>query len=209
MTRRRIIIGVLALILAAAAWAGGENVTRLDITAAGRDRWQLPTALVGALAIEPGQQVADLGAGEGYFVPHLSAAVGSEGTVYAVEVEEEKTTALQGRFPNTPVKVILGGYDDPQLPDGALDLILIVNTYHHIENRPAYFARLKQDLAPGGRVAIVEPNLELTGVLSYFVHIEHASTIDAVRAEMRAAGYRETAAPDILPVQFVVVFAAQ
>lgn len=209
MTRRRILLGALALLLIAAAWLGGENLNRLDYTSQGRDMWQRPADLIDALDIKPGQQVADLGAGQGYFVPYLASAVGPQGTVHAVDVEADITAALERRFPDAPVRVVLGAYDDPKLPDGAVDLVFIVNTFHHIQDRPAYFARLKQDLAPGGRVALIEPDLELTGVLSWFVNDNHASTLSGVREEMRAAGYREQALLDFLPVQFAVVFAPQ
>ena len=209
MKRRWIILCALALVLIAAGWFGGENVTRLDFTSTGRDMWQRPAELVAALDIKPGKRVADLGAGKGYFVPHLQAAVGADGVVFAVDVEAEITAALEERYKGSGVQVILGAYDDPKLPDGAVDLILIVNTYHHIQDRTAYFARLKADLAPGGRIAIIEPNLELSGVLSFFVHDDHASAIDSVRAEMRAAGYREHKLHDFLPVQFAVEFAPE
>ena len=209
MKRRIIISGLVVIALIIVGVLSSENVTRLDFTDPGREMWQRPADLVAALDIKPGQKVADLGAGEGYFIPYLQSAVGADGTVFAVDVEAEITTELESRFAGSRVTVIKGEYDDPLLPDGAVDLVLIVNTYHHIQDRLAYFTKLKQDLAPGGRVAIVEPNIELSGLLGYFVHEEHASNIASVRDEMRAAGYVEQTIPEFLPVQFMVVFAPE
>ena len=206
MTRRRTLLGVIAIVLIAMGLFSSENVTRLDFTAWGRGMWQRPADLVAALDIERGQRVADLGAGEGYFIPYLRDAVGPDGVVFAVDVEADKTTALKVRFPDAPVQVILGDYGDPKLPDRSADLIFLVNTYHHIEDRTAYFAKLKGDLAPGGRVAIVELDRELTGLLALFFPEDHASILGNVREEMRAAGYREQEMKELLPIQFVVVF---
>lgn len=206
MKRRVIISGLVVVVLVIAGVLSSENVTRLDFTDPGREMWQRPADLVSALDIEFGQKVADIGAGEGYFIPYLKVAVGAKGEVFAVDVEEEITAKLKGRFTSPTITVIKGDYDDPLLPDGAVDLVLLVNTYHHIQDRPAYFAKLKQDLAPGGRIVIVEPNIELSGLLGLFVDEEHASNIASVREEMGAAGYVEQAAPDFLPVQFMVMF---
>ncbi len=204
--RTPLVSGLLAL--AALGLSACTGVSKLDFTRLGRDTWQRPEAVIRALAIRPGDRVADLGAGEGYFVPHLLEAVGPSGRVYAVEVEEELTEKLSARFAAGPenVEIVLGRYDDPELPDAALDLVLIVNTYHHIEDRPAYFGRLRADLAPAGRIAILEPNAELTGFLALFLDDGHSSRADAVAAEMRSAGYAHVASFDFLATQIFEVF---
>jgi ubiquinone/menaquinone biosynthesis C-methylase UbiE len=185
-------------------------VGKLDLTTLGRGTWQRPEQVVAALALVPGAQVADVGAGEGYFVPHLLEAVGDSGRVYAVDVDAGITRALEDRFvADTRVQVVLAGFDDPGLPEGSIDLVLIVNTYHHLEDRPAYFRRLQADLAPGGRVAILEPNEELGGFLSLFLDEGHTSTSAAVVAEMREAGYRRSEHHDFLPIQIFEVFAPE
>ncbi len=92
------------------------------------------------------------------------------------------------------------------LPDGQIDLVLIVNTYHHIGDRKAYFRNLLLDLAPSGRVAVVEPNEELTGMLSFFVKEGHASRAADVEREMRAAGYRRIKKSDGLPFQIFEIY---
>lgn len=199
------------LILGVALLAGCSGVTKLDLTASGRDRWQRPAEVVEALALRPGDRVADLGAGEGYFVPHLATPVGDAGRVYAVEVDEEAVTALAERFPaaGSNVEAVLATTDDPGLPDGAIDLVLIVNTYHHIEDRPGYFRRLQRDLGPDGRVAVIEPNEDLGGVLALTLDEGHKSSAPTVEEEMREAGYRVEARHEFLPVQIFLVFSPE
>ena len=81
-----------------------------------------------------------------------------------------------------------------------------MNTFHHIEDRPAYFARLRASLSPRGRVAVIEPDAELGGLLSLFVEDGHASNAAGVAEEMRSAGYRRRASHDSLPIQIFEVF---
>jgi arsenite methyltransferase len=184
-----------------------HGFSKLDYTTLGRASWQRPDRVVEALQLRPGDRVADLGAGEGFFVPYLANAVGPGGRVYAVEVERELTDRLAERFAaEANVEIVLGGFDDPALPDGAVDLVLIVNTYHHIEERATYFRRLKSDLGPRGRVAVIEPNAELSGLLSLFVEEGHNSVARSVGEEMRSAGYRHVVQHDLLPVQIFEVF---
>jgi ubiquinone/menaquinone biosynthesis C-methylase UbiE len=199
------------LLLALSFALGCSGVSKLDLTTLGRDSWQRPTDVIEALDLQSGDRVADLGAGEGYFVAYLSAAVGESGTVYAVDVDEEIVGALTERFPPDTgnVKPILGRFDDPMLPDHSIDLVLIVNTYHHIEDRAVYFRQLKQDLRPAGRVAVIEPDEDLGGLLGLTLDEGHTSSAPVVEEEMREAGFRIVARHDFLPVQVFRVFGAE
>ena len=187
---------------------GCQNVGKIDAPFLGRAAWQQPDDVVRALGIDAGDSVADLGAGKGYFVPYLSEAVGPDGRVYAVDVDPERTSALEERFGETDsnVEILLGRYEDPLLPDAAIDVVLIVNTYHHIEERPLYFSRLRDDLSPGGRVAIIEPDEDLTGVLSWFHTEGHTSSAPTIVDEMRKAGFEPVESHDFLPIQVFEVF---
>lgn len=89
---------------------------------------------------------------------------------------------------------------------GVTRLDLIVNTYHHIEDREQYFRKLLVDLSPGGRVAVIEPDAELTGILALFVEDGHGSRASDVEREMREAGYRRLESVDLLPIQIFEIF---
>lgn len=198
--RRALAVGLVLLL------AGCENFSRLEARF-GRDAWQRPELVIELLAITPGATVADLGAGDGYFVPHLAAAVGEAGSVYAVEVDDELVGALREEFAGRPnVRVVRGALEDPGLPDGAIDLVLVVNVYHHIDDQIAYFRRLRTDLAPAGRVVMVELNPAVGGVLGIFAPEGHATPRDELVAAMIDAGYRHAASHDVLPIQNFEVF---
>ena len=205
--RRHIATGTLLTLLVLPACSG---LTEIDWTDPGRESWQRPGDVVEALGLTPGARVADLGAGEGYFVPYLAAAVEETGRVYAVEVDAELGEALQARFADAPnVEVVLGAYDDPGLPDGAIDLVLLVNTYHHIEDRPAYFRSLRKNLSSIGRVVVIEPDAEQWGFFALWISSDHASRAAAVVAEMEAAGYRHKRSVEFLPIQIYEIFVPQ
>jgi len=195
------------------ALPGCGTCSRFDLTrlvTSGRDGWQHPEQVVDALGLEPGQSVAEIGAGDGYWLPWLSRAVGPDGTVFAVEVESEKVATLRERVAAeglTNVEVILGRYEDPLLPDGSVDLAMTCLTYHHIEEREVYFQRLQQALAPGGRVAHLDDRDDLNVPFRWLPTAGHTSNIDEMNAEMQEAGYRRTATFEFLPIQSFQIFA--
>lgn len=197
----------LAFVLAVAL-AGDSSFAKIDWSRGlSRDAFNQPEKVIAALAIEPGDRVADLGAGDGYFVGPLADAVGAAGRVYAVEVSERALRELRARTAgDARVEVIEGAFDDPRLPDGAIDLVLLSSVYHHIEERVAYFARLRADLAPGARVAILEPRASWA---SWWLLLPpgHGVAVPAMRAEMAQAGYRPVASHDFLPAHSFEVFA--
>ncbi len=188
------------------ALAGCGGLSKVDYTTFGRGGWQRPDDVVAALALRPGDRVADLGAGEGYFIPYLSQAVGTDGRVYAVDIDPEQTAELTEKFGDSNVETVLASEDDPGLPVDAIDVILIVNTYHHIADRPRYFARLRANLRRGGRVAVIEPNADLGGILGLTVEEGHTSHAGDVSREMQEAGYRQIQSLKFLPVQIFEVF---
>ncbi|MGE0520438.1 MAG: class I SAM-dependent methyltransferase [Candidatus Binatia bacterium] len=173
-----------------------------------RDAWQKPAELVAALQIPAGAAVADLGAGTGYFSRYLSAAVGADGAVLAVEVEPALVAHLRERAERerTPnVTPILASTDSARLPPASVDLILVVDTYHHFDHRGTYLPRLRRALRPGGRVAIVDWK---PGDLPEGPAPDHKLPPEQVIEEMGAAGYRLVSQPALLPYQYVLIFAA-
>ena len=135
--------------------------------------------------------------------------MGPAGRVYAVEIDSlalENLSDVAARKGLDQVRVVEGTPEDSGLAEASVDLVLVVNTVHHIENRPAYFQRLRRALAPGARVAIIAPDEGLRGVLRLFLDKGHTSRVDELREEMRQAGYRHLTSHDFLPVQSFEVF---
>ncbi len=208
--RRAAALLVTATLLLAVVWSSWDELSKLDYTKIPtRASWQLPSAVVEALGLAPGDRIADVGAGDGYFTFLLADAVGGTGRVYAVEVEEHLVAALERQVQlrdTANVDVVLGELDDPRLPDRGVDLIFLCNTYHHIENRPAYFSRLRADLRPGGRIAIVDMKADLTGLARLFVDAGHWTARSDLYGEMELAGFRHIERLDFLPVQMFEIF---
>jgi ubiquinone/menaquinone biosynthesis C-methylase UbiE len=172
----------------------------------GRAAWQKPEELVAALGLRPGQCVADLGAGTGYFSYLLSAAVGPTGTVLAVDPEPNLVAHLRERAEregSANVVPVLASLDNPRLPAGLVDVVLIVDTFHHIDDRVAYFRRLRQALRPPGRIAIVDWQKR---ELPVGPEMDHKLAREQVVREMETAGYRLIEEPSILPYQYFLIF---
>jgi predicted methyltransferase len=203
-------MALLTLMLAAAACTplGKTDVTR--VITSGRDGWQHPERVIDSLGLKEGDRVAEVGAGDGYWLAWLAEAVGPTGRVYAVEVEEEKVEKLRDKKSDESldnVIVVLGTYDDPMLPDGEIDLAMTCLTYHHIESRPEYFRKLQVDLAPAGRVAHLDDRHDTPAPFSWLQGDGHWSDPAEVVQEMEAAGYTREASFDFLPVQSFQIFA--
>jgi ubiquinone/menaquinone biosynthesis C-methylase UbiE len=197
----RILIALSALALVA---SGCGSFKRWAYSGGDRDEWQQPDRVIAELELEAGDLVADLGAGGGYFTFRLADAVGGAGRVYAVDVDREMLEYLAQKAKEeerTGVTVVEAEFQDPKIPE-PVDLILTVNTYHHLENRTAYFESAKRYMRDGGRVAVIE--LKGGGLLSrLFGHYTKASTI---RREMEAAGYELEKQPDFLDRQNFLIF---
>jgi ubiquinone/menaquinone biosynthesis C-methylase UbiE len=210
--------------LVAALWAGTPALARSphDATAhhafddpdywssvfddPARDAWQKPDALVAALRIAPGARVADLGAGTGYLSRRLSVAVGPHGTVYAIDTEPKLVAHLRRRAERegtANVVPVEAAPADPHLPAGGVDLVVVLDTYHHVDDRIAYLRRLARGLRPGGRVAIIDWQKR---PLPVGPAMEHKLPRQLVVDEMTAAGYRLLEEPDVLPYQYFLIF---
>lgn len=204
LTRKMLWLGVLAAILASAI-AGWVTLKRLAYEGFGRDRWQQPDKVIESLSIADGGRVADLGCGGGYFTFRLARAVGSGGKVYAVDVDADMTEYVSkeaAKRGHRNVETILARYDDPALPISGVDLIFTANTYHHIEQRAAYFRNAQKYLRAGGRVAIIEFN----GKGWFERLLGHWLKREVIIAEMQEAGYRLAGDFDFLDRQHFLVF---
>jgi cyclopropane fatty-acyl-phospholipid synthase-like methyltransferase len=124
-----------------------------------RKKWQKPDMLVRALGLRPGQMVAEIGAGPGYFTPRLARAVGASGHVFAVDPEAQVLDVLRTRLARAGVNnvtPVLSRDDDPMLPRGRCQVAVIINVYHHVHSGPALLRRLVAELPRGARVINVD-----------------------------------------------------
>jgi cyclopropane fatty-acyl-phospholipid synthase-like methyltransferase len=171
----------------------------------GRDSSQQPDRVVAALDLQPGNRVADLGAGGGYFTFRFAEAVGPDGRVYAIDIDPDMIAYLNDRVTESGyrnVETIEASAADPRLAPASVDLLFTCNTYHHIGDRTEYFARAKVTLRPGGRVAIIDMNGE-----GWFAWLfGHATAPETIRSEMEAAGYTLAQQHDFLSGQSFLVF---
>ena len=168
-----------------------------------RAAWQKPDQVIGALDLAPDASVADIGAATGYFSVRLARAV-PQGRVYAVDVSPSMVRYLASRAAHEKLANLIAQQADPddaRLPH-AVDVVLLVDTYHHIADRTAYFAKLRKSLSATGRLAIIDFRVDSS------VGPRHGRVAsETVKAELARAGYRLTAEHEFLPYQYFLVFA--
>lgn len=172
-----------------------------------REEEERTDLLVEALQLEPGDKVADVGAGSGYFSWRMARRVGAKGRVYAVEIQQEFLDLLMSnmrkRNVGEIVQPVLGTVDDPKLPKAALDIVLLVDVYHEFDF-PFEMARaMIEALKPGGRLVLVEyrgedPNVPIKPL--------HKMTEAQVRKEMRVHPVAFEENIGVLPRQHILVF---
>jgi SAM-dependent methyltransferase len=168
-----------------------------------RDAWQLPARVIESLKLQPGQSVADIGAGTGYFSSKLAKA-GAAPTVYAVDIEPAMVAHLASRAAKEGLKnlvAVQAGPDGPNLP-AAVDTVLIVDTFHHIPDRVAYFTKLRGSLKPGGQLVIVDFRKDAPSGPP----VEFRFTPAQITSELNQAGFSLTAQHDFLPRQHLLIY---
>ena len=173
-----------------------------------RDAYQKPQDVVAALALKPGEIVADIGAGSGYFALRLAPHVGANGHVYAVDVSPDMIRRMNQRIRDAKllnVSTILAAPNDPLLPQ-PVDRFLFVNVWHHIEDRPGYLALMKRQLEPGGQIVMIDFHKK-----DLPVGPPAAMKIarDDLVAEMKKGGFAVAREHTMLPYQYFLIFQAQ
>jgi len=220
--RRIIPAAAVTLILGVAALAGqtpgvhpvSGRVYALPMGVAGaawlerreREREEDPDLAMRLIRVARGSTVADLGAGSGYFTLRLARAVGTEGKVYAVDIQQGMLDLLQRAVTKeklTNVTPVLAAADDPRLPAASLDLVLMVDVYHELSSPQTTLGHLKNALKPGGRLVLLEYRAEDPEVP---ILPEHKMTKAMVKLEIEHEGFKQQRVYDDLPRQHLIVF---
>lgn len=170
-----------------------------------RDAWQKPHEVIRALKLKPDAVIADIGSGTGYFSVRF-ANMTPQGRVYGVDTEPDMVKYLAVRAKRESlnnVTALLGKPGDPGLPEKA-DVVVLVDVYHHIDNREQYFRKLQQSLKPDGRLAVIDFRMDSP------VGPPPAARIapQQVKAELQRAGYALVEEHGFLPNQYFLVFRA-
>lgn len=155
-----------------------------------RDEWQRPAEVFAALGVKPGQRIADLGSGSGYFTFRLAARVGAEGKVYAVDIDEKAVQKVRQRAEReklAQVEAILGESADPHLPND-LDAVLIVDTYHEFREFDKTMQAVLRALKPGGRLVIIDGEGPAGRPRTEY-HRLHVIPAELVQAEVARIGF--------------------
>jgi arsenite methyltransferase len=171
-----------------------------------RENYQKPNAVLDALALKPGEVVADIGAGSGYFTIRFSNALKESGKVYAVDVSQDMIDYLNRRIQETGarnVTTVMAAADDPRLPDASVDRIFICDTWHHIENHPQYLARLKKVLRAGGQIIMIDFQKR---ELPVGPPLDMKIARDDLIQQMESSGFRLAQEHTFLPYQYFLVF---
>ena len=164
-----------------------------------RDEWQKPHEVVRALGLKPADVVADIGAGTGYFARRFALHAGK---VYAVDIDEKLLEiARQNAPPN--LETVLAAADDPHLPAAKIDTIFFCDVLHHIDNRPAYYAKLAKALKEGGRVVVVD---FYKRAMPVGPPVGMKLSAEQVMDEFRRAGFALDKRLDTLPYQYFLFF---
>lgn len=168
-----------------------------------RDGWQKPAEVLASLKLQPTDRVADIGAATGYF-PVRVARAQPLAKVYGIDIEPKMTQYLADRAAGeglSNLKAVLGTPDDPKLPE-KVEVVLMVDTYHHVEDRIRYFERLKQQVAADGRLVVIDFRKDAPMGPPPSMRISAAEVV----AELKQAGWEKSAEHDFLPYQHFLVF---
>jgi len=174
-----------------------------------RDAYQKPHEVIHALEIKPGEIIADIGAGSGYFTFHLARHVGDKGRVYAIDVSPDMIRHINRRIRESRTQnviSILADPDDPLLPDRSVDRFFICNVWHHVDDQTKYLSLMKKMLKPGGRIIMIDfHKKELPIGPPMQTKIARQDLIQ----QMEANGFKLSKEHTFLPYQYFLVFAVK
>jgi len=160
-----------------------------------RDTWMDVNTIFDEAGIEKGSFVADIGCHEGYMSIHLAKKVGSKGQIFAVDVRTDRLKVLEENLKERKLKnvnVVHGDYDNPKLPINALDVVIIMDTYHEMDDYMKILGHVHRSLKSGGRNVIVEKlKSKIKGKSREAQTDAHSLSMKYVRQELDRAGFKE------------------
>jgi predicted methyltransferase len=173
-----------------------------------RDAWAMPGKVIELLEITPAMDIADIGAGSGYFTRRLATAA-PNGTTWAVDVDADFKDHIEShrRQWSTPnIETRLAVYEHPLLPRETVDLVFISNTYSYLQDRPAYFTAVYKALRRGGRLAVIDwrHDVDCPRQLGCPKPDERVA-VETALAELEAVGFELLARHDFLPYQYFLI----
>lgn len=171
-----------------------------------RETEEQPDRALDLIGIARNSTVADIGAGNGYITWRMAQRVGPKGKVYANDIQPEMLQMLQRNMQARKlanVETVLGEIDDPKLPAGALDLVILVDVYHEFSEPQKMLRRIRECLKPDGRLVLLEYRGEDPAVP---IRPEHKMTVAQVKAELEPEGFRMDKALEDLPRQHILIF---
>jgi ubiquinone/menaquinone biosynthesis C-methylase UbiE len=171
-----------------------------------RDVYQKPHEVLTALAIKPGEVIADVGAGSGYFTFRLAHHVGNKGKIYAVDVSPDMILHINRRIRELKVmnvSSILADPDDPLLAEASVNRFFFSNSWHHIENQTRYLSLIKKILKPGGEVIMIDFHKK---ELPVGPPMQMKIARDDLVKQMEKNGFEITKEHTFLPYQYFLVF---
>lgn len=173
-----------------------------------RETEEKPQLVLDALDIKPGQTIADLGAGSGYYSFRIAPLVGPTGKVLAIDIEPAMLGAIAQRASREHVANIVtvrSSARDPNLAPHSVDLLFMVDVYHELEYPYEVMSKVREALKPGGRVALIEYRAEDPGVM---IKPLHKMSEAQARRELQAAGFKHIKTVRTLPLQHLILFEA-
>lgn len=169
-----------------------------------REDEEAPSKAIKLLGLKPGMTVCDLGAGTGYYAVRMARIVGETGKVYAVDIQPRMLELLGKRLASAGIKnvvPVLGGETETKLPDSSQDLIILVDVYHEFAKPQEMLRSISKALKADGVLVLLEFRKEDTSVP---IRLEHKMSIEEVRAELGAEGFRIDKVLDSLPWQHMI-----
>lgn len=170
-----------------------------------REAEEAPSKALAALELKPGMAVADIGAGSGYYTSRMAKLVGPTGKVYATDIQPGMLEILNRRIQSeglANVTTVLGTMDDPKLAPASIDLAIMVDVYHELQDPQAFLQRLRPVFKPGGRFVLLEYRKEDPKVPILEVH---KMSVAEVKMELEAEGFVIDKVIDVLPWQHIIV----